>query len=491
MRSVDAACIALYCLMHVGVVVLISRLTADNAGELNKQWAETFQLGEYEELPSLFDYPASEELWLLIAIPTLRRKADYLTRTVHSLVNQLDALQEVSSEASQLVASIKVAIINQRPFGPRHQAFEQLKVQLRNDPRFLFLSNINPIQDPFISLEDPNDLNNTFDRPGKKVRRQSLDYLAMMNNPKLPKSEFFMFMEDDFPICPAALLTLKYLTTKSDLLLPSWIALRVSFGMNGILMRSQSLPSFSAYVWAYFPLKPIDLLFVRWIKHDFEDWKHRRYEITQEHPYLKYFNGINFGTAPIHVEEFSTLLASSDTSTRLVTFRWNLFQHIGLTSSLRLTGVQNPPVCWMSYSDQLWGFDGFDISMCEYDDISPCPPAHLPASRTEKRKNSISMFEHQLQEVVGIQQNPYRRIFLVSDNDQNRKRFLFCCGLRTHSSRWISTRFSVWWSRENSHHIRDIQGPRIVFIVPSSDESTFLWVLFCNVCELIITRDHK
>ena len=149
--------------------------------------------------------------------------------------------------------------------------------------------------------------------------------------------------------------------------------------------------------------------------------------------------------------------------------------------------------------------------MCEYDDISPCPPVHLPASRTEKStslalegdyslmpcfiqyagKNSISMFEHQLQEVVGIQQNPYRRIFLVSDNDQNRKRFLFCCGLRTHSSRWISTRFSVWWSRENSHHIRDIQGPRIVFIVPSSDESTFLWVLFCNVCELIITRDHK
>ena len=34
MRSVDAACIALYCLMHVGVVVLISRFVANVTTQL-------------------------------------------------------------------------------------------------------------------------------------------------------------------------------------------------------------------------------------------------------------------------------------------------------------------------------------------------------------------------------------------------------------------------------------------------------------------------
>ena len=34
--------------------------------------------------------------------------------------------------------------------------------------------------------------------------------------------------------------------------------------MNGILMRSQSLPSFSAYVWAYFPI----LERLRWFQVD-------------------------------------------------------------------------------------------------------------------------------------------------------------------------------------------------------------------------------
>ena len=53
-------------------------------------------------------------------------------------------------------------------------------------------------------------------------------------------------------------------------------------------------------------------------------------------------------------------------------FRFNLFRHIGQQSSLRDTGLVDPPGCWMEYADLQWDVDGFRDSECPFDDLWPC-----------------------------------------------------------------------------------------------------------------------
>ena len=65
-------------------------------------------------------------------------------------------------------------------------------------------------------------------------------------------------------------------------------------------------------------------------------------------------------------------------------FRWNLFEHIGKVSSLRVTGLHHSPGCWESYSDlqsivrrttinlSRYQVDKFNMGSCSDDDLYPC-----------------------------------------------------------------------------------------------------------------------
>ncbi len=59
-----------------------------------------------------------------------------------------------------------------------------------------------------------------------------------------------MFMEDDFTSCLNAIRVVHYAVTKLNTVpsLRGWFALRVSYGMNGVVMRNSDLAMFSQYL---------------------------------------------------------------------------------------------------------------------------------------------------------------------------------------------------------------------------------------------------
>lgn len=54
-------------------------------------------------------------------------------------------------------------------------------------------------------------------------------------------------MEDDWILCPHGMLALHYLIAKANDYYPEWSALRVSYGLNGVLVRSQDIQSIASF----------------------------------------------------------------------------------------------------------------------------------------------------------------------------------------------------------------------------------------------------
>lgn len=58
-------------------------------------------------------------------------------------------------------------------------------------------------------------------------------------------------LQDDFETCQYGLRGLQYALAKANALphLHNWLALRVSYGMNGVLMRNADLPALADFMW--------------------------------------------------------------------------------------------------------------------------------------------------------------------------------------------------------------------------------------------------
>lgn len=83
----------------------------------------------------------------------------------------------------------------------------------------------------------------------REVRRQTCDLVTLIEH-AAPKSRYFMFMEDDFTTCLNGIRILHYALTKVNTVpeLRNWVALRVSYGMNGVLLRTMDVLNFSTYL---------------------------------------------------------------------------------------------------------------------------------------------------------------------------------------------------------------------------------------------------
>lgn len=57
--------------------------------------------------------------------------------------------------------------------------------------------------------------------------------------------------QDDFEVCPFALRALHTAAVKANAQRESkgWVALRVSYGMNGVLMHNADIPDLVDYLW--------------------------------------------------------------------------------------------------------------------------------------------------------------------------------------------------------------------------------------------------
>lgn len=293
--------------------------------------------------------------WLTIGMTTVprRSRADYLSRTLETLMEELPL-----DPTDPLYARVNVLVMNNRP--GNHSVFAQVQARI-NSPtavdgeaetagqRFVrkaqmyvrMMDNPGTVPDPAPQLADPDDFNNPSNRPGREVRRQTCDLISLLQSAH-NASHYFMFMEDDFRVCPNALRIVGYAVRKlnSQPKLAKWLALRVSYGMNGILLRDEHLPQLATYLRKHTARLPADLLWMEWI----QGRKRELWDVTKGRP--------------------------------LAVYRSNLLDHIGAQSSFAVRTNRLPwPGCFESMAT-VWSLhksERFQLSKCPNSDISPCP----------------------------------------------------------------------------------------------------------------------
>ncbi|KAK9816773.1 hypothetical protein WJX72_004931 [[Myrmecia] bisecta] len=288
---------------------------------------------------------AGGKLWLTIGIPTIPRKEarDYLTPTLEALLQELPL-----DPTGPLFAQVRVLVMNNRP--GRHAVFDAVQARFAapaHDDRTALKAAIyvdmvgNPgtVLDPAPDLPEPDDLNNPKNMPGREVRQQTSDLIALLQA-ATPLSHYYLFMEDDFRACPHLILTLQYLVRKlNSLPVEDWLSLRVSYGMNGILLRNEMLPDLVQYLRLHTARLPPDLLWAEFT----QGFRFELLDVTHGRP--------------------------------SVTYAWNMLEHIGTVSSFAVR-MDRPdfPACYQSMSG-VWSIQPVErfSQRCNHTDMSPCP----------------------------------------------------------------------------------------------------------------------
>ena len=57
-----------------------------------------------------------------------------------------------------------------------------------------------------------------------------------------------MFLEDDMVLCPHGFNSIHYLLSKASKYSPDWLAIRASYGMNGIFIHNKDIDHFYHYL---------------------------------------------------------------------------------------------------------------------------------------------------------------------------------------------------------------------------------------------------
>lgn len=283
-------------------------------------------------------------LWLIIGIPTVSRRNNeaYL----------LDALKDMSrqlpTEPTDLMyGHILIVVCNMEHRGHSHQRYEEAKVLYGSGSGhplaqyFEFMDNPGKVtadpHAPFPHATAENDPGNP-NKPGFKVRQQTRDIVALLRHSS-KRSDYYLFLEDDMRFCPYMLLTLQYVIDKSNAYHPNWLAIRASYGMNGIFMRNNNgdLAVFAEFLFKHQARRPPDHLVVEWF--------------AGESPESKKYKGgrVNIG------------------------FRYNLFDHIGASSTLRRETSVAYPKCYDELLEPtVFQVEAFSRRDCPKDDIWPC-----------------------------------------------------------------------------------------------------------------------
>lgn len=158
-------------------------------------------------------------------------------------------------------------------------------------------------------------------------------------------------MEDDFEVCPNALRALQYAMAKADSQPEThgWAALRASYGLNGVVVRSTDLPDLADYFWEHVALKPPDLLWAEWIR-------------SRRAP---------MGLRPMDGGDPSERRRNG----AYVVYKHNLMRHLGSISSFAVRPDRPSwPGCFASMSD-VWSlalFERYDRRCRSVSDLSPC-----------------------------------------------------------------------------------------------------------------------
>ena len=164
--------------------------------------------------------------------------ADYLMSSLEALVPQLPQYGNVRAASLVSVAAVPTLLIE--PTHPiqlkvdvqvvvmnhvagNHSVFEQARDRYASHAQVHWIENRARRLDPHAELPEPEDANNHANLPGKKVRQQTLDLVSLLHaslerfqasgddaSTTEPIEQYLLLLEDDFPLCKAALQTINY-----------------------------------------------------------------------------------------------------------------------------------------------------------------------------------------------------------------------------------------------------------------------------------------
>ena len=307
-------------------------------------------------------------LWLIIGLPTLPRSgADYLTPTIEALDDELSATAAMQANVQVLTMSLAA----------QHSAFDRLKARFgagSGGAHARFRFEYAPTQwGDEADDGDPRD-RGTRDHPGYRVRKQTRHFALLLRlagiwappsdratvpvSPPRPapchrptlvglnnhragnSSDYFLTMEDDFLACPSLLPALVHLTHKAHRWAGDWIAIRLSYGLAGVLLRGKDLLPLASYVSSRRRMRPPDHLLVEW------------------------FAGETAASKAYRGER------------RNLAFRYNLLDHIGARSTLREEASPSYPHCYEPLRPPvLFEVEAFSEADCPQEDLWPCAPS--------------------------------------------------------------------------------------------------------------------
>ena len=128
--------------------------------------------------------------------------------------------------------------------------------------------------DPHADDQPPvDDRKNPDDRPGKRVRQQSMDVIALVTAAEESGAEYVLFTEDDAELCPGTLPAVaraishanSYTAGRGAEPGAGWSLVRFSIGFIGILVPAPALPSMRSFFQRYYLIKPPDLMLIEWM----------------------------------------------------------------------------------------------------------------------------------------------------------------------------------------------------------------------------------
>ena len=287
--------------------------------------------------------------WLIIGMPTIPRRGEtggvelkktLLFRTIKSIADQIKGTAWEPHPVAG--GGVRVLVMNNRPGD--HPYFSAARDYFGHMYHFIdFRENNSPHEDKDLPRA-AEFINDGKEEPTPKVRRQTLDVVALLDA-VVGNSTYFYFTEDDFEFCENTLMAIQYMIERANRYqgLHSWTGIRCGFGLNGIIMHNsdpvQDLRRFRDYLLRHFNRRPPDHLVVEFYAKESKEAR-------------KYFG------ADRHV----------------MAFRYNVAKHIGGTqSTLREESAWSFPGCFTELiAPQVFPVEAWNPVDCPHDDIWPC-----------------------------------------------------------------------------------------------------------------------
>ena len=175
------------------------------------------------------------------------------------------------------------------------------------------------------------------------MRKQTRDIVSVLRAAE-GAAAYFLFAEDDMKLCGHGLFAAEYVVRRAERAYPNFMAVRASFGMNGIFIHDADIAHFSAYMLAHQARRPPDHLVVEWFAGETEE--SRTYRGDRQH----------------------------------LGFRWNFFDHIGARSTLRAQTSGKMPACYEELlAPVVFPVEAYHPKRCPNHDFTPCGNLRTPA----------------------------------------------------------------------------------------------------------------